>query len=152
MASLCHATGYPVAKTTSLQRCLPSILNSTSSFIPVSKTHFSLAKSPLIASRNSTSNALFSRSCETQVRSLKRLVPLASPSGDPNDPPPNEEKAYDRTVNSISTYLGKVFGSGLWFAVLLVSVGVFGGGYVYLIYNFADLSTIPILNGPQGVS
>jgi hypothetical protein len=52
-------------------------------------------------------------------------------------------------VDEIQKALGESFGGTLWFAVLLTLLALFGGGYVYLIYNYADFTDIPILNGPQ---
>lgn len=53
------------------------------------------------------------------------------------------------TIEGIEKTLAKSFGGPLWFAILLVTLAVCGGGYVYLIYNYADFSDIPILNGPN---
>jgi len=61
------------------------------------------------------------------------------------------ETKFDDAVDEIQKALGKSFGGPLWFAVLLTLLAVFGGGYVYLIYNYADFSDIPILNGSQGL-
>lgn len=61
------------------------------------------------------------------------------------------ETKFDDTVDEIQKALGKAFGGPLWFAVLLTLLAVFGGGYVYLIYKYADFSDIPILNGSQGL-
>lgn len=63
---------------------------------------------------------------------------------------PGVKSEFNGKVEEIEKALGQSFGGALWFAVLLVCLTVFGGGYVYLIYNFADFSDIPILNGPKG--
>eukprot|EP00270_Netrium_digitus_P005299 TRINITY_DN16975_c0_g1_i1.p1 TRINITY_DN16975_c0_g1~~TRINITY_DN16975_c0_g1_i1.p1 ORF type:complete len:158 (+),score=5.97 TRINITY_DN16975_c0_g1_i1:49-522(+) len=56
----------------------------------------------------------------------------------------NEEEAP-----ALEKALGRAFGGPLWFGILLLTLAIFGGGYVYLIVEYADFSTIPILNGPQ---
>lgn len=63
----------------------------------------------------------------------------------------SNESKFDDTVNEIQRALGKSFGGTLWFAVLLTLLAVFGGGYVYLVVNYADFTDIPILNGPKGL-
>lgn len=63
----------------------------------------------------------------------------------------DSETKFDDTVDEIQKALGKSFGGTLWFAVLLTLLAIFGGGYVYLIYNYADFSDIPILNGAKGL-
>ncbi|KAL2652850.1 hypothetical protein R1flu_020978 [Riccia fluitans] len=53
-------------------------------------------------------------------------------------------------VKRIEEEMGRQFGKTLWFAVLIVCLAVFGGGYVYYIVNFANFDDIPILRGPVG--
>lgn len=52
-------------------------------------------------------------------------------------------------VEPLEAYFGTVFGTPAWYAVLILCVAICGGGYYYLILNYADFSDIPILNGPK---
>jgi hypothetical protein len=53
-------------------------------------------------------------------------------------------------IEGVEQALAKAFGGPIWFGVLLSFLAIFVGGYVYLIYNYADFRDIPILNGPVG--
>lgn len=53
-------------------------------------------------------------------------------------------------IEGVEQALAKAFGGPIWFGLLLSFLAIFAGGYVYLIYNYADFKDIPILNGPVG--
>ena len=50
----------------------------------------------------------------------------------------------DSLIDRSEAALGKLFGGRVWFSVLLISLSLFAGGYIYLLVNFADFSDIPI--------
>ncbi|CAI5510894.1 unnamed protein product [Closterium sp. Naga37s-1] len=54
----------------------------------------------------------------------------------------------NEVVTAVSGAMARSFGGPLWFAVLLSSILVFGGGYGYLLYSNADIAGIPMLTGP----
>eukprot|EP00850_Spirogloea_muscicola_P023084 SM000327S12488 [mRNA] locus=s327:8494:9431:- [translate_table: standard] len=55
-------------------------------------------------------------------------------------------EGFDRAVEGVEGFLGRSFGGPLWWAVLLLSLAAFGGGYAYLLVT--EAGDIPILNGP----
>jgi hypothetical protein len=54
------------------------------------------------------------------------------------------------SIEGVEQALAKAFGGPIWFGLLLSFLAIFVGGYVYLIYNYADFRDIPILYGPVG--
>jgi len=62
-----------------------------------------------------------------------------------------EKKVEEKQgIESVEQALAKAFGGPIWFGLLLSFLAIFAGGYVYLIYNYADFKDIPILYGPVG--
>ncbi|KAL3684619.1 hypothetical protein R1sor_002641 [Riccia sorocarpa] len=97
----------------------------------------------------------------SKMRTVRKIKLAASPSDEKQETSssesrevvpesrklPQEEKPLG-LVEKIEKELGRQFGKSLWFGVLLVCLAIFGGGYVYCIYNFANFDDIPILRGP----
>eukprot|EP00850_Spirogloea_muscicola_P014542 SM000105S13887 [mRNA] locus=s105:333720:334001:+ [translate_table: standard] len=67
-------------------------------------------------------------------------------SGEPGGADGGPREGFDRAVEGVEGFLGRSFGGPLWWAVLLVSLAAFGGGYAYLLVT--EAGDIPILNGP----
>ena len=65
----------------------------------------------------------------------------------------NDAETKDEQPSSgLELYLGRIFGTALWYGVLLSFIALCTGVYVFLIINYVDFADIPILNGPQGNS
>ncbi|KAH7287662.1 hypothetical protein KP509_32G068100 [Ceratopteris richardii] len=60
------------------------------------------------------------------------------------------KEAQSSESSGVEVFLGKIFRGRLWFLVLVILLTVFGGGYGYLIFTFADVADVPILGVTRG--
>ena len=82
-----------------------------------------------------------------RLRQMRRRPFFIHASGG-NDAETKEEKPS----SGLEQYLGRIFGTALWYGVLVSFIALCAGVYVFLIINYVDFKDIPILNGPQGNS